>query len=204
MPRYEPIGPGELVARIAERVLARAGRAVVAVDGADAAEPESLAAEVVSHLREVGRAAASVPLHGYVRPASLRLEYGRDDVGSYRDAWFDYAALDREVLRALRERGRYLPALWDEAADRSARAAIRDASAGTVLIVSGPMLLGRGLAFDHTVRLVLTEPALLRRTPEDQRWTIPALLAHAAEHPEEPDFAVRWDHPGKPALRIAD
>ncbi|MEV0360962.1 hypothetical protein AB0H71_33375 [Nocardia sp. NPDC050697] len=203
MVRYEPLSPGELVARVAERVPASAGRAVVAVDGADAADPESLASELVSRLRDAGRDAASVPLRGYVRPASLRLEYGRDDTDSYRDTWYDYAALDREVLRALRDRGRWLPALWDEVADRSARAALRTASAGTVLVVSGPMLLGRGLAFDHTVRLELTEPALLRRTPEERRWTVPALLAHAAEYPEEPDFAVRWDHPGKPALRIS-
>ncbi|MFC3963036.1 hypothetical protein [Nocardia jiangsuensis] len=202
MPTYRPLSPGELVARIAERVLSRAERTVVAVDGADAADPESLADLLVSRLRETGRDAASVPLHGYVRPASLRLEYGRDDIDSYRDAWFDYAALDREVLRALRERGRWLPALWDEVADRSARATLRDASDGTVLVVSGPMLLGRGLAFDTTVRLELSEPALHRLTPDDQRWTVPALLAHAVEYPEEADFAVRWDHPNKPALRI--
>lgn len=202
MPRYEPLSPGELVARIAERVLAGAGRAVVAVDGADAAEPESFAAELVSQLRATGRDAAAVPLHGFIRPASLRLEFGHADTDSYRDAWFDYRALDREVLRALRDRARYLPALWDEAADRSARAGLRPASAGTVLVVPGPMLLGRGLAFDHTVRLELTEPALRRRTPEARHWTIPALLAHAADDREEPDFAVRWDHPARPALRL--
>ncbi|MFC8046759.1 hypothetical protein [Nocardia sp. NPDC057353] len=204
MPRYEPLSPGELVARVAERVLARPGRAVVAVDGADAADPESVADAVVSRLRAAGRDAAAVPVHGYVRPASLRLEYGRDDIDSYRDAWFDYAALDREVLRALRDRARWLPALWDEAADRSARATLRNASPGTVLVVPGPMLLGRGLTFDLTVRLELSEPALRRRTPEPQHWTVPALLAHAAEYPEVPDFAVRWDHPSKPALRISD
>ncbi|UGT63310.1 hypothetical protein [Nocardia asteroides] len=203
MPTYQPLSPGELVARIAERVLSRAERTVVAVDGADAADPESLAAALVSRLRDAGRDAAPVPLHGYVRPASLRLEYGRDDTDSYRYSWFDYAALDREVLRALRERGRWLPALWDEAADRSARAALRSASDGTVLVVAGPMLLGRGFTFDATVRLELSEPALRRRTPDDQRWTVPALLAHAEEYPEEPDFAVRWDHPSRPALRIS-
>lgn len=203
MPRYEPLTPAELTARIAARVLNRPGRTVIGIDGADAAEPVLPAEALVAALRDTGRDAAVVALHDYVRPASLRFEYGRTDPDTYRHGWFDYPALDREVLRALREHGRWLPALWDERADRSARAAVRPAAANTVLVVAGPMLLRRGLGFDLTVRLELTEAALRRRTPESAQWTVPALLAHAAEHPADADFTARWDHPDRPALRLA-
>ncbi|MBO0856075.1 MAG: hypothetical protein J2P18_20175, partial [Nocardia sp.] len=74
----------------------------------------------------------------------------------------------------------------------------RPADAGTVLVVAGPMLIGRGLDFDVTVRLHMSEAALRRWTDPDQLWTIPALRHF---HSEPADFEVRWDHPDRPALR---
>nr|WP_306307549.1 hypothetical protein [Nocardia tenerifensis] len=172
---------------------------MVAIDGADAARPVDLAERVAAGLRDTGRAAEVVRLHDYVRPASLRVEFGRDEV-SYRTVWFDYEALRREVVDALHSAGRWLPALWDEVTDRSARAAIRSAADGTVLIVAGPMLLERYLEFDLSVRLEMSEQALRRNTPDEDRWTIPALVA--GENGSEPTFFVRWDHPDRPALRV--
>ncbi|RJO68409.1 hypothetical protein D5S18_33960 [Nocardia panacis] len=200
--RYVPITPDALVDTVVEAVRGIDGYVVVGVDGADAAEPVRVAERIAAALREPGRPAHTVAVRDFVRPASLRLEFGRTDELSYRTAWFDYAAVRREVVSALREHGRWLPALWDERTDRSARAATRTALPGTVLLVAGPMLLGRGLAFDHTLALAMSESALRRKTPESDRWTIPALLRHDAETTDTPTTFVRWEHPDRPALRV--
>ena len=60
------------------------------------------------------RPSAVVSLHDYVRPASLRYEFGHEDTLSYRTIWFDYRALDREVITAARTKRAFLPKLWDE------------------------------------------------------------------------------------------
>lgn len=202
VPRFTPITPAAFAALVADRLTGLPGRRVLAVDGPDAADPVAAAALLVAALRDRGRSAEPVALHDYVRPASLRMEYGHTDEWSYRSAWFDYAALRREILVPLRAHGRWLPALWDEAADRSARAAVRTAPADLVVVVAGPMLLGRDLPFDLTVDLAMSEAALLRRTPAGDAWTLPALAAHRAAHPAEATWSLRWDHPDRPALRI--
>ncbi|MGW4631304.1 hypothetical protein [Nocardia sp. NPDC004415] len=201
MPSFTPISPAAVAELVADRLTALPGRRVVAVDGADAAAPQDLARRIAATLGAAGRSAEVVALHDFVRPASLRWEYGRDDEWSYRTAWFDYDALRREVLVPLRDTGRWLPALWDEGRDRSARAAVRTAPADLVVVAAGPMLLGRDLGFDLTVRLELSAPAARRRTPPDQQWTLPALTAHAEDHPETATWTLRWDHPDRPALR---
>jgi hypothetical protein len=201
MPTFTPTSPAALSRLVADRLVELPGRRVLAVDGADAAAPVELGRRIVAALAAQGRSAAVVSVHDFVRPASLRMEYGRDDEWSYRTAWFDYEAMRREILDALRGQGRWLPALWDEERDRSARAAIRAAQADLVLVLAGPMLLGRGLDFDLAIRLELSEQAALRRTPADQRWTLPAVRDHTADHPEDATWTVRWDHPDRAALR---
>lgn len=202
MPSFTPTSPTTLAGLVADRLTGLPGRRVLAVDGADAAAPVELADLMADTLRARGRSAAVVSLHAFVRPASLRMEYGRDDEWSYRTAWFDYAGVRREILDAMRSAGRWLPALWDEERDRSARASVRDAEADLVLILAGPMLLGRDLDFDLILRLELSDQAGLRRTPPDQHWTLPALRAHAAENPETATWTLRWDHPDRAALRV--
>jgi hypothetical protein len=203
VPQFAAITRDGLVELIARRILELRGRVVIAIDGADAAEPVAVAVQVATALRDTGRSAEVVSLHDYVRPASLRMEFGRDDELSYRTAWFDYEALRREIIDPLHEHGRWLPALWNETTDRSARAAVRTAPADLVLLLAGPMLLGRALNFDLTIRLDMSEPALHRRTPPDTQWTIQALTHHDRENPESPTLFVRWDHPNRPALRTA-
>ncbi len=201
MPVFTPISPEALRRSIADRVGALPGRLAVAVAGADAAEPVRFAEPVAQSLRVGGRPAAVVSLHDYIRPASLRLEYGRDEY-SYRTAWFDYAAVEREVLQSLRSRGRWLPALWDERSDRSARAVPQAAAPDTVVFVAGPMLLGRGLSFDLTVELRLSDAALRRRIPPHDQFTVDGIARHSRDHPEEPDLLVAWDHCDRPAIRL--
>lgn len=195
-----PIFPELLVDDIAGRIpLGR--RAIAVVDGADAADPVAFAQRVRERLRSSGRSCDVIDLHDFVRPASLRFEYSRTDELSYRTAWFDFEAVEREVVGPLRPegRGRYLPRLWDEASDRSARARLVDASGDQVLIVAGPTILGRVDAA-VTVHLGLGEGALRRRTAQSDHWTIEPLLQYYSDCPTEPDITVRWDHPDRPAI----
>ncbi|MGV8871149.1 MAG: hypothetical protein ACOH2Q_01385 [Rhodococcus sp. (in: high G+C Gram-positive bacteria)] len=183
-------------------------RTIVLIDGADAAQPVEFATHTAEYARSLGRPAAVVDLHDYVRPASIRFEYSRTDELSYRTLWFDYDALSREVIAPLRPggRGHFLPRLWDEATDRSARARSAEAASNQIVLVAGPMTLGRGLDVDLSVQLRLSESALRRKTDPADEWTCAPLLAyyddlnHANGSAERPDFLVRWDHPDRPAL----
>lgn len=201
VPEFTAITPDALTDLIATRAHTLPQPAVIAIDGADAADPVSFARAVVERLRAAGRPSDVVSLHDYVRPASLRYEFGRTDEMSYRTTWFDYAGLDREVLHALREQHRYLPALWDERTDRSARAVAQATPPNTVLLVAGPMLLGRDLEFDLTVALHMSDGARRRNTVAEELFTVAALREHDRDVHTEPDFLVAWDHPARPAVR---
>ncbi|MQY21866.1 nucleoside/nucleotide kinase family protein [Nocardia macrotermitis] len=201
MPSFSPVTVDALFSLVLDRALVLPGYAIVAVDGADPADPLGFAETVADRIRTRGRACATVSLHDYVRPASLRLEFGRDEM-SYRTAWFDYAGLNREVLQALRERGQWLPALWNESTDRSARATTVSAKPETIVLVAGPMLLGRGLGFDLSVELRLSEGAL--RRAEVEPFVVAALLRHRRDADQDPDILVAWDHRDRPALRLGD
>jgi hypothetical protein len=176
----------------------------VAIDGAPAADPDSLAAALVDPLRVRGRAALWVSTSGFLRPASLRLERGRTDPDAYYEGWWDLEGLRREVLDPLGPggTGRVLPSLWNPETDRATRADYVNLPPGGVVLVSGPLLLGTGLAFDLTVHLAVSAPALVRRTPPDQHWTLPAYARYADEVAPSTfaDVVVRLDDPRHPAV----
>src|SRR5205085_5280490 len=114
------------------------------------------AAALADELRHRGRPVATISASSFWRDASLRLEYGHQDIESYL-SWLDADALRREVLDAVvAEPGSYLPSLRDPATNRSTRAAPLPAPAGMVLIVSGGLLLRHGLPFDRTIHLALS------------------------------------------------
>jgi hypothetical protein len=204
--RVRPISPQRLVAELAERIAAAAPDSWlrVAVDGAVAAAPQVLADALVDPVRVYGRAVLRVDAADFLRPASVRLEFGRTDPHSYYDGWLDETGLRREVLDPLAPggSGRVLPSLWDAARDRATRAPYVELPPGGVLLVSGPLLLGGQLPFDLTVHLAMSPAALHRRTPPELRWTLPAHARYAAE--VDPagfaDVVVRLDDPGHPAL----
>ncbi|MGW3470266.1 uridine kinase [Saccharopolyspora sp. NPDC000995] len=203
--RVRPIAPDLLAAEVVERIDALPGRwARVAVDGAPAADTGDFANHLVEPLRTLGREVVRVRTSDYVRPASLRLEHGHRDANSFYESWFDLAGLTREVLTPLAEGGNglVLPALWDAGADRSPRLPRICLPDRGVAIVDGPLLLGANLAFDFTVHLWLPEAALERRTPEADRWTLPAFGRYAKEvGPDNvADYVVRVDRPGRPAV----
>ncbi|MFB9534299.1 uridine kinase [Nonomuraea roseola] len=204
--RARPVSPGLLVEELAERIAAgpRHSWVRVLVDGAPAAEPSRLADALVEPLRERGRPVLRVSAGDFLRPASLRLEYGRTDPDAFYDDWLDEGALRREVLGPLDPggTGRVLPTLWDSVRDRATRAPYETLPAGGVLLLDGTLLLGRGLPAELTVHLWLSRAALARRADQDQRWRLPAYERY--EHEVAPitaaDVVVKADDPRHPAL----
>ncbi|OLT20118.1 uridine kinase [Pseudonocardia sp. CNS-139] len=200
-----PISPERLAGEVAELVMARPGRVRLAVDGPPAADPDTLGERVAERLRELGRATVLVRAADFLRPASVRLEFGREDPDELLDRWLDAAGLRREVLdpAAPDGSGRVLPRLWDATADRAYREPYVNLPATGVVILTGALLLGRGLPLDLTVHLHMTEAALTRHTPQPTRWTLPAYTRYEKEHTPTTaaDLVILSDHPHRPALR---
>jgi hypothetical protein len=200
------VGPDRLAAELVERVaLMPVGRAVrVLVDGPVGAGGAALADALVEPLRAAGRAAVRVSAGDFLRPRSLRLEYGREDPEVYYRDWLDTAGLTREVLAPLADggSGRYLPSLWDAGTDRATRASYVEVPERAVLLLDGAMLLGRGLAAELTVHLWLSGGAVARRVPAGLEWTVPAYRIYDEEvRPREvADVVVRYDDPAHPAV----
>ncbi|MFG2140531.1 uridine kinase [Streptomyces sp. NPDC048650] len=171
--------------------------------GAPPASPAELAGELAEALRLRGRAVHKAGAFGFLRPASLRLEYGREDPDAYYDEWFDRQALWREVFQPLGPggTGRVLGDLWDPVTDRATRSPYVRLPPGGILLLHGPLLLGHWFPFDLTVHLSLSPAALARRTPRDRRWTLPAFARYQEEtRPEQAaDVVVRADDPRRPA-----
>ncbi|MGW3233318.1 uridine kinase [Kitasatospora sp. NPDC001095] len=206
--QVRPISPDNLAELLADRIAAlpdaRGRRLRVAVDGAAAARPEALADALVEPLRLRGHPTLRVSAAGFLRPASIRLEYGHHDADAFHDLWLDDGALAREVLDPLEPggSGRVLPSLRDPVTDRSTRAPYTELPPGGVLLLDGALLLGRWLPLELTVHLSLSPAALARRTPADQQWTLPAFARYEAETgpATAADLTVRVDDPRHPAL----
>ena len=203
----QAISPALLTEQLADRIAAfpRAAWVRVAIDGAPPAEPGLLAGRLIDPLRLRGRAAVRVSSADFLRPASLRLEFGRTDPDVYYDEWLDTKALMREVFGPLEPDGgdgRILPALWDAERDRASRAEYTTLPRGGILLVDGALLLGRGLPFDLAVHLWLSPAALARKTAPELAWTLPAYERYEreADPRRAADIVVRVDDPRHPAL----
>jgi hypothetical protein len=203
--RVRPVSFDVLVAELADRLAGGGDEHVrVAVDGAPAAGPGALADALVDPLRVRGRPAVRISTDDFLRPASLRLELGRTNPDAFYAGWLDEAGLRREVLDPAGPlgSGRILTRLWDATTDRSAREPYTELKPGTVVLVSGPLLLGAGLPFDVTVHLELSAAALDRRTAAGERWTLPAYARYGDEVDPAAfaDVVVRVDDPRHPAM----
>jgi hypothetical protein len=176
----------------------------VAVDGHPATSPGVFADALVDPLRLHGRPVLRVSAEWFLRPASLRFERGRTDPDAFYDDRLDEAALRRELLDPLGPGGSglFLPTLWDPETDRATRAQYESAPAGSVLILDGTLLLGRGLPFDLTVHLRLSAGARERRVSPAERWALPAYGRYEREADPErtADVLIRFDDPRHPAL----
>ncbi|MFE5487015.1 uridine kinase [Streptomyces sp. NPDC056527] len=177
------------------------GRLKIAVDGPPAAPTGETAERIAEALRLLGRSVLVVSTEGFLRPASLRFEYGKQDPDSYYGGWYDTGALWREVFGPLEAggSGRVLPDLWDPVRDRATRSPYVELPPGGVLVVHGPFLLGHWFPFDLTVHLRLSPGALARRTEES--WTLPAFARYENEvgPSDTADVVVRADDPRHPA-----
>jgi hypothetical protein len=200
-----PVTPDRLVDEVLALVDARAGRLRLALDGPPPTRPLALAERVAVGLRTLGRAAVVVDAADFLRPASVRLEFGREDPDEFLDGWLDAGGLRREVLDPAGPdgSGRVLPRLWDAVADRAHRDRHIQLPGDGVVVLAGALLLGRGLPLDLTVHLRMSTAALTRTLPENERWTLPAYARYAAERTPEAaaDLVVLSDHPTRPAIR---
>jgi hypothetical protein len=176
----------------------------LAVDGPPWAGLD-LADQIAAELTAASRQVLLVRVAEFLRPASLRLERGRDDPDAYYEDWIDLAALRREVLDPAGTEGalRVLPSLWDPGTDRATRADYVALRADAVVIVDGWFLLGAGLGFDLVAHVALSPAARQRRAPEAERArALPAFDRYDAEvRPAElADIVVRADDPRHPAV----
>lgn len=200
-----PVSPDVLVEEVAQLVADRPGRVRLALDGPPPARPVVLAERVAVRLRELGRAVVVVSADDFLRPASVRLEYGREDPDEFLDGWLDTGGLRREVLdpAAPDGAGRVLPRLWDAAADRAHRDRYTALPDDGVVLLAGALLLGRGLPLEVAVHLRMSAAALTRTTPPDESWTLPAYERYELERnpAAEADLLVLADHPDRPAVQ---
>jgi hypothetical protein len=200
-----PVTPDRLVDEVVELVDARPGRVRLALDGPPPTHPHALAEQVADVLRTRGRAAVVVNAGDFLRPASVRLEFGREDPDEFLDGWLDEGGLRREVLDPAGPdgSGRVLPRLWDAVADRAHRDRYVQLPEDGVVVLSGALLLGRGLPLDLAVHLRMSSAALARTLPEEEHWTLPAYARYADERTPEStaDLLVLSDHPNRPAVR---
>ena len=202
--QVRPLTPDGVVRHLVELVDARTeDRLRMALDGHPSTHPEALADALVGPLRAIGRPVVRVHAADFLRPASVRLEYGRQDADAYYDQ-VDTRALAREVIDPWGSggTGRYLPSLWDAVLDRATRAPYAQADAGAVLLLDGALLLGRGLDLDLTVHLALRPGTLARRTPVHEAWTLPAYVRYSVEvEPDRTaDVVLRVDDARHPAV----
>lgn len=195
-----------VVARVADAVAAEGAAAPVrvAVDGPPWSGLD-LATDLPTDLTARGWTAYVVDVRDFLRPASVRLERGRDDPDAFYEDWLDLAALGREVLEPLSPGGsrRILPSLWDAERDRATRADYVEVPPRSAVVVTGWFLLGAGLPFDLTVHVALSPSTRQRRVPAvDAERELPAWERYDAEvQPAEwADLVVRADDPSHPAL----
>ncbi|MEV7971928.1 uridine kinase [Cellulomonas sp. NPDC089187] len=196
----EPITPAQVRTRLVDRIAVLGPRPRVLIDGWSVTDPLALATELVEPLRVAGRPAVVVRGLDFLRPASVRWEFGRDDPDALLDVALDSGALIREVLDPWEAGTAYLPALWDAAQDRSARRRTEPVPENGVLLLAGELLLGRWLPTDLTVHLALRPDMLARRLPTDQHWQLAADTRYRAEVDPEAtaDVVIRVDHAHRP------
>src|SRR4051812_38367768 len=157
-----PVTRDRLVDEVAALVRDRSGRVRLAVDGPPPTDPVGLARRVAGVLRVLGRESLVVDAGDFLRPASVRLEFGREDPDEFLTGWLDEAGLRREVLDPAGPdgSGRVLPRLWDAAADRAYRDRYTRLPDDGVVLLAGSLLLGRGLPLDAAVHLLVGPAAL--------------------------------------------
>lgn len=200
--RVRPTRWDEVARELADRVNQEfpGRRCRVLLDGPPPTRPAELASTLHEQLRTRGRPSVAVSAGDFLRPASVRLEYGRRDPDEFLERWLDVGALRREVLT---DSGLVLPRLWNADADRAYRDDRVNLGESGVVLLTGALLLGRGLPAELTVHLEMSSAALARHLPAEDQWALPAYARYAAENdPAGADLVILADHPERPAMVV--
>jgi hypothetical protein len=203
MPAFEPLSPAALARRLAAAIDRRsASRLLIGFDGDETVGTGELADRVADELVALHRPVVRVSTKWWWRAASLRLEFGRQDVESRLVGWVDVGSLRREALDPLAPggSGRYLTRLRDPERDRSVRDEYQQASEHAVVLIDGPLLQTHELALDLVVRVGVSPNRLSRVLPVDRQWELAAFAEYYRRWPQS-EIVVSYDHPDAPALR---
>lgn len=217
MRRFHPISPALLAGRLCDLVqrwhddIALDGQPHplrVALDVPGWVDVRPLIADLTQRLATGGQPVAVVRAADFYRDASLRFEYGKNDVESFYTGWLDTGALQREVLKPLGPggNGSYLPALRDPGTNRSARTSPVPVPAAAVVLVLGELLLGTGLTFDLVVHFSVSRQALRRLSPPELAWALPAFDRYEidVDPSGQADIVLRYDDPARPAIFLRE
>lgn len=139
----------------------------VAVDGTDAAGKSTLADELASALRDLGRPVIQSTVDGFHNPRSIRYRRGPNSPEGYFHDSFDYLAVTSCLLFPLGSRGdrRYRTAVFDYRTDQVVEAPVLMAPDDAILVFDGIFLQRPELAryWDLSIYIdVAVESALER------------------------------------------
>jgi len=202
--RFTPATPERLVESLARWIDDRSPeRGVVGFDGPEEIGTAALADSVAARLIAVGRPAVRVSTRWWWRPASLRLEFGREEIDTLLRGWVDSAALGREVIAPLAASATHIVSrLRDPATDRSLKEQFEAVPSNAVVLLDGPFLAALELDIDALVHLRVSRAALARRLPPQRQWWIPGFDRYGTEYrpDDRADVVVSYDHPSAPAM----
>jgi len=202
--RFTPATPERLVETIAGWIDGRSPqRGVVGFDGADEIGAGALADNVAARLVAMGRPAVRVSTRWWWRPASLRLEFGREEIDTLLGGWVDTAAIRREVIAPLMAGSTsFVARLRDPETDRSVRDEPEAVPPNAVALLDGPFLASLGLPIDAVIHLRVSDAVLARLLPPDRQWWIAGFDRYRREYrpDDRADVVVCYDHPSAPAM----
>lgn len=207
--KFVPLSPESLSVRIARWIDRRSpARLRIGVDGPPETGSAELADRVAAELERLNRPTIRVSGRYWLRAASLRLEYGRQDVQSRLTGWLDASSFAREVFEPLGPdgNGRHLTRLRDPENDRAIRQPYLEAPANSVLLCDSSMLLTMGLEWDAVIRVGTSTGALRRALPERSEWELAAYEQYRDEWQRvtPAQLMLSYDHPQSPAISGLD
>lgn len=180
----------------------------VAIDGVDGAGKTHFGDELAAELPRVDRSAVRVPVDGFHNPPDVRYRRGRDDPeGFFRDS-YDYDELISLVLEPLSPSGsgRYMPAVYDVAAERSVAPITIQAPPQAILLIDGIFLHRDELVgfWDYSIWLDVPFEISIPRSAERGSGNPDPAHASNRRYIEGQRIYIRECSPAKRATVIVD